>query len=68
MVGDMGELFSAESSATTEIEIIKSRMILGDTVDKFNLTTIATPDYLPFVGKGLDTNQRYSKLHFFDHV
>lgn len=28
-------------------------MILGDTVDKFNLTTIATPDYLPFVGKGL---------------
>ncbi|MHA2782228.1 polysaccharide biosynthesis tyrosine autokinase [Vibrio harveyi] len=53
MVGDMGELFAAESSATTEIEIIKSRMILGDTVDKFNLTTIATPDYLPFVGKGL---------------
>lgn len=29
MVGDMGELFSAESSATTEIEIIKSRMILA---------------------------------------
>ncbi|MCR9771249.1 polysaccharide biosynthesis tyrosine autokinase [Vibrio harveyi] len=53
MVGDMGELFAAESSATTEIEIIKSRMILGDTVDKFNLTTIATPGYLPFIGKGL---------------
>ncbi|MGR5161586.1 polysaccharide biosynthesis tyrosine autokinase [Vibrio owensii] len=53
MVGDMGDLFAAESSATTEIEIIKSRMILGDTVDKFNLTTIATPEYLPFVGKGL---------------
>lgn len=53
MVGDMGELFSAESSATTEIEIIKSRMILGDTVDKFNLTTVVTPNYLPFIGKGL---------------
>ncbi|WP_045484046.1 polysaccharide biosynthesis tyrosine autokinase [Vibrio owensii] len=53
MVGDMGDLFAAESSATTEIEIIKSRMILGDTVDKFNLTTIAAPEYLPFVGKGL---------------
>ncbi|MFV8455536.1 polysaccharide biosynthesis tyrosine autokinase [Vibrio owensii] len=53
MVGDMGDLFAAESSATTEIEIIKSRMILGDTVDKFNLTTIATPEYFPFVGKGL---------------
>ena len=53
MVGDMGELFSAESSATTEIEIIKSRMILGDTVDKFNLTTVVTPNYTPLIGKGL---------------
>ncbi|KHT52214.1 polysaccharide biosynthesis tyrosine autokinase [Vibrio sinaloensis] len=53
MVGDMGELFSQESSATTEIEIIKSRMILGDTVDKFNLTTVASPSYLPLVGKGI---------------
>ncbi|ROV62400.1 polysaccharide biosynthesis tyrosine autokinase [Vibrio ponticus] len=62
MVGDMGELFSQESSATTEIEIIKSRMILGDTVEKFNLTTVATPDYLPLIGKGFarlsgDVNQ-----------
>ncbi|EIU7614395.1 polysaccharide biosynthesis tyrosine autokinase [Vibrio vulnificus] len=51
--GDMGELFSQESSATTEIEIIKSRMILGDTVDKFNLTTVAEQKYLPVIGKGL---------------
>ncbi|EPM7843254.1 polysaccharide biosynthesis tyrosine autokinase [Vibrio fluvialis] len=53
LVGDMGELFSSESSATTEIEIIKSRMILGDTVDKFNLTTVVEPSYFPFLGKGL---------------
>ncbi len=53
LVGDMGALFSQESSATTEIEIIKSRMILGDTVDKFNLTTVAEPKYLPVIGKGL---------------
>ncbi|MBY7946776.1 polysaccharide biosynthesis tyrosine autokinase [Vibrio fluvialis] len=53
LVGDMGELFSSESSATTEIEIIKSRMILGDTVDKFNLTTVIEPSYFPFFGKGL---------------
>ncbi|CAH0536308.1 hypothetical protein VST7929_03317 [Vibrio stylophorae] len=49
--GDMGELFSQESSATTEIEIIKSRMILGDTVDKFNLTTVVSADYMPLIGK-----------------
>lgn len=53
MVGDMGDVFSQESSATTEIEIIKSRMILGDTVEKFNLTTVATPDYFPVIGKGI---------------
>ncbi|ELI1841482.1 polysaccharide biosynthesis tyrosine autokinase [Vibrio fluvialis] len=53
LVGDMGELFSSESSATTEIEIIKSRMILGGTVDKFNLTTVVEPVYFPLFGKGL---------------
>ncbi len=53
MVGDMGELFSQESSATTEIEIIRSRMILGDTVDKFNLTTVIEPVYMPVIGKGV---------------
>lgn len=52
MVGDMGDLFSQESSATTEVEIIKSRMILGETVDKFNLTTVTAPSYAPIVGKG----------------
>ncbi|WP_165310704.1 polysaccharide biosynthesis tyrosine autokinase [Vibrio ziniensis] len=51
--GDMGELFSSDSTANTEIEIIRSRMILGGTVDKFNLTTVVTPDYMPIIGKGL---------------
>ncbi|PSV57076.1 tyrosine-protein kinase [Photobacterium profundum] len=52
-LGDMGEMFGSESSATTEIEIMKSRMILGKTVDKLNLTTVAIPQYLPIIGKGV---------------
>ncbi|WP_273858896.1 polysaccharide biosynthesis tyrosine autokinase [Photobacterium sp. GSS17] len=52
-LGDMGELFAQESSATTEIEILKSRMILGKTVDKLNLTTVVAPDYFPIIGKGV---------------
>ncbi|MGR5557310.1 polysaccharide biosynthesis tyrosine autokinase [Vibrio fortis] len=62
MVGDMGEIFSQESSISTEIEIIKSRMILGETVDKFNLTTVATPIYTPVFGKGIArlTGKNYS--------
>lgn len=53
LVGDMGDMFSSESSATTEVEIIKSRMILGKTVDELNLMIQANPVYFPVVGKGL---------------
>ncbi|MDK9762818.1 polysaccharide biosynthesis tyrosine autokinase [Vibrio sp. D420a] len=53
MVGDMGDVFSQESSVSAEIEILKSRMILGETVDKFNLTTVVSPIYIPIVGKGI---------------
>lgn len=51
--GNMGEMFTSESSSNTEIEIIKSRMVLGQTVEKFNLTTLVTPNYFPFIGKGI---------------
>lgn len=53
LVGDMGDMFSSDSTAATEIEIIKSRMILGKTVDKFNLTTQVAANYVPVIGKGL---------------
>ncbi|MGR5485709.1 polysaccharide biosynthesis tyrosine autokinase [Vibrio alfacsensis] len=49
----LGDVFAQESSATTEIELIKSRMVLGKTVDELGLTTIAQPKYLPLIGKGL---------------
>ncbi|KZM44888.1 tyrosine protein kinase [Marinomonas sp. SBI22] len=53
LVGDMGEMISNNSSSNTEIEIITSRMILGKTVDKLNLTILARPYYLPYIGKGI---------------
>ncbi|WP_027252891.1 polysaccharide biosynthesis tyrosine autokinase [Photobacterium halotolerans] len=53
-LGEMGDLFSGESSSNTEIEIIRSRMILGKTVDKLNLTTLAEPAALPLIGRGLN--------------
>ncbi|WBA07847.1 polysaccharide biosynthesis tyrosine autokinase [Salinivibrio kushneri] len=63
------ELFASESSASTEIELIRSRMVLGQTVDKYNLTTVASPDYFPVVGKGLARltgNQRHIAISRFD--
>ncbi|PSV17659.1 tyrosine-protein kinase [Photobacterium kishitanii] len=49
----MAKEFTTESSAVTEIELIKSRRVIGKAVDKLNLTTSVTPDYLPIIGKGL---------------
>ncbi|OCH05720.1 polysaccharide biosynthesis tyrosine autokinase [Aliivibrio fischeri] len=69
LVGDMGEMFASESSSITEIEIIKSRMILGDTVDALNLTTIASPQYMPIIGKGLSRlmgEEKAIKISRFD--
>lgn len=50
---EMTNLFDTESPAATEIEILKSRMVLGETVDNLNLTTVASGNYFPIVGKGL---------------
>ncbi|MGF1740548.1 polysaccharide biosynthesis tyrosine autokinase [Vibrio profundum] len=50
---DLTDMFAPESSADTEIQIIKSRMVLGHTVDSLNLTVSAEPKYFPLFGKGL---------------
>ena len=69
MSESLGDMFASESTADTEIQLIKSRMILGGTVDKFNLTTVVTPDYFPLIGKGiarLTANQQHIKVSSFE--
>ncbi|PSU57809.1 polysaccharide biosynthesis tyrosine autokinase [Photobacterium phosphoreum] len=44
---------SAESSTSAEIELIKSRMILGETVDRLDLTTVVSPQYPAIIGSSL---------------
>lgn len=51
--GEMAEMFAQESEAETEIQIIKSRMVIGAVVDQLDLTTIAQPDYAPVIGNFL---------------
>ena len=53
-LGEMGEMFASESSSAAEIELLKSRMILGRTVDALDLTTSVSADALPFIGAGLN--------------
>ena len=49
-LGDMAEYFSGESQSSTEIEILRSRMVLGNAVDQVDLTTYVRPKYRRFVG------------------
>ena len=57
-LGDLSDMLTTDALAATEIEIIKSRNIIGKAVDKLNLTINAQPDYLPIIGAAIA--RRYS--------
>ncbi len=50
---DLSGLFSEAPQSVTEVEIIRSRMILVDVVENLRLDQIATPRRLPIVGNFL---------------
>ncbi|WP_394172393.1 polysaccharide biosynthesis tyrosine autokinase [Thalassotalea litorea] len=50
-LNDVSELFSSEGSADTEIQIIKSRFVLGETIKSLGLDLKVTPDYFPVLGR-----------------
>ncbi len=52
-LGDLSDMLATDALAATEIEIIKSRNIIGKAVDKLNLTFKAAPDYFPVIGKAI---------------
>jgi tyrosine-protein kinase Etk/Wzc len=49
-LGDLASLFQAKASADAEIELMRSRNVIGDTVKRLNLDIEARPGYLPLVG------------------
>ena len=50
-LGEMTDLFSQESNATAEIELIRSRMVLGAAIDERKRDIIVEPNYLPLLGR-----------------
>lgn len=50
---EMAVLFDAGSPVSAEIEILRSRKVIGETVDRLQLHNSASPDYLPIVGRWL---------------
>lgn len=50
---EMAVLFDAGSPVSAELEILRSRKVIGETVDRLQLHNSASPDYLPIVGRWL---------------
>ncbi|WP_417615572.1 polysaccharide biosynthesis tyrosine autokinase [Oceanisphaera sp.] len=50
-LGEMTDLFSQESNATAEIELIRSRMVLGAAIDERKRDIIVEPNYFPLFGR-----------------
>jgi tyrosine-protein kinase Etk/Wzc len=53
LFGDAAALFDIKSPAAAEMEIIRSRMVIGTAVDNAKLYIDAKPHYLPVLGRWL---------------
>src|SRR5690606_20410264 len=49
LLGD-NEMLATSSLAATEIELIKSRQVIGQAVDNLKLTIVAQPKLFPVIG------------------
>jgi tyrosine-protein kinase Etk/Wzc len=47
---ELSEMFAEESSATAEIQIVRSRLVLGQVVDQFKMDILVAPDRMPLIG------------------
>lgn len=52
-LSDMSEMFGGESASVTEIELIKSRAVIGKAVDNLKLDIVSEPKHFPVIGRAL---------------
>ena len=53
MMGEAGSLFDIKSPATAEIEILRSRLVVGQAVSNLQLDLAVEPKYAPVLGQWL---------------
>ncbi len=53
MLGDVSSIFDIKQAASGEMEILRSRLVVGHAVDYYQLYVHATPDYFPVIGRWL---------------
>ena len=50
-LADVGGMFESSSNSTAEIELLKSRSIIGEAVDSLKLDVVVTPKFFPYIGE-----------------
>ncbi|SFU91722.1 polysaccharide biosynthesis tyrosine autokinase [Pseudoduganella namucuonensis] len=53
MIGEISALFDVKAAAISEMELIKSRMVVAQAVDHLGLYVDAGPEYLPLIGRAI---------------
>ncbi|MCX2897823.1 polysaccharide biosynthesis tyrosine autokinase [Pseudomonas mandelii] len=62
-MGEMSEMFGGTSPAVTEIELLKSRAVLGKAVENLKLDIIVEPNYFPLIGHFLSRHFQPDSLN-----
>ena len=57
---DLSKAFGGDSSTQAELEILKSRSVVGEVIKNLDLTTRVTPTYFPYIGDYLHREFRPS--------
>ncbi|TDF66157.1 polysaccharide biosynthesis tyrosine autokinase [Cupriavidus sp. L7L] len=58
LLGDVSSLFDVKTQATAEIELLRSRMVVGKAVDDLRLYIDAKPRYFPVIGEWLASRSK----------
>lgn len=53
LLNDVSSMFDIKSPAVAEIEILRSRMVIGEAIANLHLDLEVTPKYIPLVGRWL---------------
>jgi tyrosine-protein kinase Etk/Wzc len=59
LLAESGSMFSMKTSASAEMELFQSRLVISRAIDKLNLDISGEPAYLPVVGKWLANYSEY---------
>ncbi|MES2537319.1 MAG: polysaccharide biosynthesis tyrosine autokinase [Pseudomonadota bacterium] len=51
IIGEMGSLFDVKTAATSEMELVHSRLVVARAIDNLRLYIEASPHYFPVLGK-----------------